>query len=103
MEVEQPASVTSRVAGDLESERPLVSVALTQEELRLVSILVGSEGLPGLESLEGAPSDKQIADVLYGQRSLQARELAAIADDGSLAVHDVLLTMVGTAAYPEQS
>jgi hypothetical protein len=86
--------------------QPLISLTLTQEELDLVGRLLDVEGIPGLDvdgSDDPQQSDRVALGLLYAERSLRARELARIDNDGRLLLHEAVLATVSVCAYAEES
>ena len=79
------------------------SFLLSREELILLLDLLEIESIPGLDPdpLGELSDDQRALALIWAGRALQARELATVADDGSLLVNEQLLTAVGTCAYWE--
>ncbi len=87
--------------GDNELEP--VNLLLSREELRLVLNSLETDFIPGLdaEPLGELTSDQDGLVLTVAGRALRARELARPEEDGELAFHNALLTMVGVCAYSE--
>lgn len=86
---------------ETESEKP-AHILLARDELRVVLQTLQAQSILGLPEPEMTPEQLAIANQV-AQRTLRARRLAQMRDDGTLLVHMVLLTAVGVAAYPEKS
>ena len=78
-----------------------INILLSREELLLVLRLLQANAIPGIDAdplgpltVEGEELALQVAG-----RALRARELARIQANGSLALHNLLLTAVGVCAY----
>ncbi|MDJ0757009.1 MAG: hypothetical protein QNJ45_25990 [Ardenticatenaceae bacterium] len=88
-----------------QSQPETVNLVLASDELRLVLGLLQTATLPGLdpEATDLQTSEaRRIAD-LVASRTLRARGLARLDDDGALSLHPTLLTAVGVCAYASSS
>jgi hypothetical protein len=89
------------VNGDNELEP--INLLLSREELRLVLDSLETDFIPGLDAEplgELTPEQDGLVLTVAG-RALRARELARPDEDGELAFHNALLTMIGVCAYSE--
>ena len=82
-----------------------INLLLSREELLLTLRLLQVDSIPGLDNdPQGnlTPEGLELALTVAG-RALRARELARVQEDGSLALHNLLLTAVGICAYATQT
>ncbi|GJM42728.1 MAG: hypothetical protein DHS20C20_30100 [Ardenticatenaceae bacterium] len=82
-----------------------INLLLSREELLLTLRLLQADSIPGLDNdPQGnlTPEGMELALAVAG-RGLQARELAQVGEDGSLALHHLLMTAVGICAYATQT
>jgi hypothetical protein len=82
-----------------------INLLLSREELLLTLRLLQVDSIPGLDNdPQGnlTPDGLELALTVAG-RALRARELAQVQDDGSLALHNLLMTAVGICAYATQT
>jgi len=82
-----------------------INVLLSREELLLTLRLLQVESIPGLDNDPRGnltPEGLELALTVAG-RALRARELAQVQEDGSLALHNLLMTAVGICAYATQT
>ncbi len=90
------------MANHAELEKP-AHILLAQDELRVVLQTLNAQTIPGLPApTDMTPEQLTVANQV-AQRTLRARRLAQLRDDGVLSVHMILLTAVGVAAYPEKT
>lgn len=84
--------------------RQPVNILLSREELLLVLKLLGVEAIPGLDAdPQGAWDAGQEALALrVAERALRARALADVRD-GQVALHNALISAVGTCAFPHKT
>ncbi|MAT99792.1 MAG: hypothetical protein CL608_21845 [Anaerolineaceae bacterium] len=82
-----------------------INLLLSREELLLTLRLLQVDSIPGLDNdPQGnlTPDGLELA-LTVASRALRARELARVQDDGSLALHNLLMTAVGICAYATQT
>jgi hypothetical protein len=82
-----------------------INLLLSREELLLTLRLLQVDSIPGLDrDPQGdlTPEGLELALTVAG-RALRARELAQVQEDGSLALHNLLMTAVGICAYATQT
>lgn len=90
------------MANHAELEKP-AHILLARDELRVVLQTLNAQTIPGLPApTDMTPEQLTVANQV-AQRTLRARRLAQLRDDGVLSVHLILLTAVGVAAYPEKT
>jgi hypothetical protein len=82
----------------MDEQTTLTRVTLSQEELLYLLDLLQAPPLPGMAIDETGRSLMLTA----AERALRARELAVLRPGGELAVHNDLLNLVGTCAYPQR-
>lgn len=82
-----------------------ITVTLSRDELLLTLRLLEAETILGLDDDPYGPMDEDqraLAHVVAG-RGLRARGLAQLNEEGELALHEGVLTAVGTCAYAQKS
>lgn len=82
-----------------------VNLLLSRDELLLALRSLAVEAVPGIDSDplgNLTPEGLEIAATVAG-RSLRARDLARLREDGQLALHNLILTAVGICAYATQT
>ena len=82
-----------------------INILLSREELLLTLRAVQVESIPGIDNDplgNLTPEGLDIALTVAG-RALRARELAQVREDGTLALHNLLLTAVGVCAYATET
>ena len=82
-----------------------INLLLSREELLLTLRLLQVGSIPGLDRDprgDLTPDGLELALTVAG-RALRARELAQVQEDGSLALHNLLMTAVGICAYAAQT
>ena len=82
-----------------------INMVLSREELLLTLRTLETESIPGIDSdpLGALTSDGLALAHTIAERSLRARGLAQVQADGSVALHNALLTAVGVCAYATQT
>ncbi len=81
------------------------SVVLSREEVLAILALLQVVYIPGLDR-DPIPSltvEQQATEILCGERSLRARELARMGVDGRIQVQRDILELIGTCGYAEGS
>ncbi|MCB8977457.1 MAG: hypothetical protein H6657_08565 [Ardenticatenaceae bacterium] len=78
-----------------------INILLSREELLLTLRALQVASIPGIDRdpLGDLTPDGLELAMTIAERSLRARELAQVREDGSLALHNLLLTAVGVCAY----
>lgn len=81
-----------------------INLLLSREELLLVLKLLGVETIPGLDAdPQGAlDAGQQAVALRVAERALRARALADVRD-GQVALHNALISAVGTCAFPQRT
>ncbi len=79
------------------------AVTLSREEFRFLLFLLKSGPIMGfdVDPLEKLTEQQRALSFAYAERSLRARDLASLNEEGKLVVREAILLMVGTCAYPE--
>lgn len=82
-----------------------INILLSREELLLTLRALQVASIPGIDRdpLGDLTPDGLELAMTIAERSLRARELAQVREDGSLALHNLLLTAVGVCAYATQT
>jgi hypothetical protein len=78
-------------------------ITLSREEFRFLLFLLKSGPIMGFDAdpLEKLTEQQRALSFAHAERSLRARDLASLDEEGKLAVRETILLMVGTCAYPE--
>ena len=82
-----------------------INLLLSRDELLLTLRSLQAESIPGIDTdpLGNLTPDGLELMMTIAGRALQARELGQLREDGSLALHNLLLTAVGVCAYATQT
>lgn len=89
-----------------DQERPEpISLLLSRDELLVILKTLETAQLPGLDDEPNGPRTEaeQLLALEVAIRGLRARGLALMQNDGTFLLHDTLLNLVGTCAYPQST
>lgn len=82
-----------------------INILLSRDELLLTLRALQVASIPGIDNdpLGDLTPDGLELAMTVAERALRARELAQVREDGSLSLHNLLLTAVGVCAYATQT
>jgi hypothetical protein len=80
-----------------------LDVTLSREELLYLLFLLNSDFIVGIDPdpLDTFPSQQKALAFAHAERSLRARDLADLDENGNVVVREAILLMAGTCAFPE--